>query len=142
MAELNLAELILAENDRTVSGKPIPTPEWPSVDGRVHVRALSGDDRDAHETFVQSLVPAARKGKRAATRFAADTRGIRAHMVMLGACDKDGEAIFTKEQLDRLGQKNGTVIDRLDTEIRKISGMIVSEDDEKNSETTHGEGSS
>jgi len=134
---LSLRDLIFSEPDRPVSPDPVPTPEWPKVDGKVHVRALSGDQRDRFETFMAAALE--RKGKRSQVR--ANTAGIRALMVAEGCCTKDGEQIFTVADVQAVGKKSAVVLDRLYDAIRKISGMDREAEEEtgKNSETTTGE---
>ena len=133
----NLAQLIFDEPDRPVSPEPIPTPEWPRADGKVFARALSGDARDQHETFVSNLVERGGRG-----RLKPNSIGIRAHLVALGSCLADGSPIFTVADVERLGQKNAAPLDRLYDAIRRLSGMDRDEDAEKKSETTTGDGSS
>lgn len=129
----NLAELIFSEPDRPVSESPVPTPEWPKVDGKVYVRGLAGDQRDQFET----ALAAATDGK--SGRLKANTSGIRARLVALGCCDKEGEPIFTIADLQKLGKKSAVVLDRLYDAVRRASGMDAAEDAEKNSAATTGE---
>ena len=137
MSEIeNLAELILSEPDRPVSEKPVPTPEWPRADGKVYVRALSGDDRDRNETAL-SMSADKKTG-----RLKANTAGIRARVVTMGACHQDGNPIFTIADVERLGKKSAVVLDRIYDAVRKISGMDNADDAEKNYEATTGESSS
>ena len=102
-------DTILAAKDINV--ERVDVPEW---DGFVHVRTLTGEERDS---FEQRAVNA-RHGDRI------DLRGLKAHLVALALCDKDGNRIIeTPEQVKQLGQKSAAALDRLFTVAQRMAGL-------------------
>lgn len=107
--------------------KAVPTPEWPGTDGEVFARCLSGNERDQWEVFMTNASEADPEGGDDERRYKANTSNIRATMVAMGACDKDGDDIFSQADVVRLGLKSGAVLDRLYDAIREVSGMSKDE---------------
>ncbi len=68
----------------------------------------------------------------------------RARLVVLGACNADGELIFTVEDAEWLGEKCGKAMDRIYAMVEQLSGTSVAEQKAaaKNSETTPGDSGS
>jgi hypothetical protein len=128
-----IAERILQEND--LRRELVPTPEWPGVDGEVWARCLSGDELDQWEIFLSANTD------KESEQFRADVKNVRAKLVALGACDRDGQPIFTAQQVLALGRKNGVALDRLHDIILRLSGRR-NRDAEKNSGATDGDASS
>lgn len=85
---------------------PVPTPEWPELDGKVFVRTITALERDAYEDGYS------RGGSMA---------NARARLVVMAACDKDGEPVFMDEDVDRVGMQPASVISRLWYKARTLS---------------------
>lgn len=84
---------ILAANDTKLS-PAIPVPEW---GGDVFCKTLTGSERDAFEdSYSQN------KMKQFRVRF-----------LVLTLCDDKGERLFQDSEVDELGKKSSTVINRL-----------------------------
>ncbi|MFJ6019779.1 hypothetical protein ACIQFP_10560 [Nocardiopsis alba] len=117
------ADAILSAEDR--SYEDVEVPEW---GGTVRVIGLSGTDRDAWEA---TMVDA--KGQAATVRL----QNFRAKLVAKCLVDTNGKRIFTDSQVKDLGQKNGSVLDRLFDKARELSGMMKDavSDAEGNSES-------
>jgi len=102
---LSKDQILEVESDVTVV--EVQTPEW---NGSVFVRSLSGNERDQYEQAVFNNKES--------------FRGLRAKLVAIGLCDKNGVAMgFSDAEIEQLGNKNGAVIDRLFERIKQLSGM-------------------
>lgn len=87
----------------------VAVPEW---GGDVCVRVFSGADRDRVEAFLV----AHKDGH---------PSGFRALIVSLAACDESGKRLFTAEDVDALGEKNGIALDRVFTAAAKLNGILA-----------------
>lgn len=109
-------EEVLGADDAQVT--PVDVPEW---GGRIYVRAMGGDERDAFE------LESARLRKVAGNDNLAGMAGIRARLVARAACDAKGNKLFTLEDVARLGLKNGQALDRVFDVARELNGMGTEE---------------
>ncbi len=68
----------------------------------------------------------------------------RARLVVLGACNADGELIFALDDAEWLGEKCGKAMDRIYSKVERLSGTSVAEQKAaaKNSEPTPGDSGS
>ena len=86
--------------------RTVAVPEW---NGEVCVKSLSGRARSNIEAKVQRDV---------------NPGEIRIDIVMGGACDEDGNLLFTdKDDRKWLQEKNASALDLIATEILEVSGM-------------------
>jgi hypothetical protein len=115
-------EEILALNDRKVA--KVHCPEW---GGYVHVRSLSGEELDGWEV---EQYERSRVEKEEGQDHQAMLRNLRARLVARCACDENGQALFTPEQAQALGQKNGKVLKRVFDAARKLNGMTPEDEQE------------
>lgn len=81
----------------------VHVPEW---GGSVHIRVLSGTDREAWETAV---LEKKLKGY------------IRTNLLVRAICDATGNPIFTDADVEVLGRKNSKVIDQLFERIQNLN---------------------
>lgn len=102
-------EAILGQADRVVEA--VDVPEWGGV---VYVRSLTGAERDQFEASIVQ-----RNGKDTRTNL----RNLRARLVVLAACDADGQPIFKTEDAAALGAKNAAPLDRLFAAAQRLSGL-------------------
>ena len=116
-----LRDLVLKSDD--LPRRPVPTPEWPQADGRVFARALSGDERDKWEVFMANHSEPVEDGD--VRRLRPGTKHIRATLIVMGACDENGDAIFSENDVIAIGMKNAAPLDRLYDAIRELSGMTL-----------------
>ena len=93
-------------------------PEW---GGTLHVKSLNGAQRDA---FEGSLVHTNGKGKRSVSYL-----DIRAKLVAKTACDKDGNLLFTDNDVQWLTLKSAAALQRVFEVAQRLSG--ITEDDVK-----------
>lgn len=108
--DINLTALqILNADDR--KAVRVPCPEW---GGYVHVRPLTGLDRDQVEVAAIAL----RSDDPAEAR-----RSLRAEVCRRAVCDASGEPLFTEAHLEALGEKSAAPLDRIFDVVRALSGM-------------------
>jgi len=128
---MNLAELILAEPD--LKREPFPTPEWPSVDGKLWVQELTAEQRVARSIFYEQAGADKEEGR------AADLGKLRqlwAYIAVMGIVDETFARVFTDEQATELGKKKAAVVERAYDRILELSGLTkqAAEATAKNSE--------
>lgn len=102
-------DAILGQHDREIEA--VEVPEWGGV---VHVRSLSGAERDQFEASIVQ-----RNGKDVKTNL----RNLRARLVVLAACDENGLPIFDAADATALGAKNAAALDRLFSVAQRLSGL-------------------
>lgn len=127
---MNFLELITGTADR--KPVPVPTPEWPTADGKVFVRRLTAAER------VQFHTEAA---KQKATRGA----DFQAFIVAYCACKEDGTRGFPDNAWKALLDEPGTVVERIsDTadELNVLSGAAQEATKKKYAKTTSSEATS
>ena len=98
---MSLRELILAANDRPL--RAVEVPEWGCT---VYLRPLNGNGR-------VNLLRALASNKNDA---------VYGDALVYAICDADGNAVFTKDDIAALNDKNGQVLERLADELVKASG--------------------
>lgn len=128
------AEAILAADD--LQPEAVHVPEW---GGPVYVRAMNAAERDEWDLYLS-----ARREAKAAGETDYIYRNARARLVVLCACDAEGNRLFGDDQAEALGRKSGRALERVfDTAWRKNGlGAEHVEAMQGNSETTQGDGSS
>ncbi len=129
MALLSKQQILAAKDIET---KDIEVPEWV---GSVRIRGLNGAERDE---FEQSMVE--RRGK----RYEANLRNARARLVALSVVDADGARLFSEADVNALGNKSASALNRVYEAARDLSGLTEADVDElaENFSGTNGAGSS
>lgn len=112
MSKALSAEQILAAEDREL--REVEVPEW---GGTVYLRTISGVERDRFEadTFRQDKP---------------NYENLRARYLAITLSNEDGEPLFDKKQVAKLGHKAAPVLDRLFTEAAKMNAMSRNDVDE------------
>lgn len=129
----NLRDLILKSADRKLEA--VEVPEWGVT---VYLRELSADQVSRYRSIAVGAV-------NAQTREVTDPAALMnvgCQVVAWGVCDESGTRLFADADLAALGEKNANVIDRLSTQILRLSGLgrtVTAA--KKNSETTQSNGS-
>lgn len=108
-----LRDQILAADD--LPREQIETPGWPVP--HVWVRGLTAAERDDYE---QSLTE---RGPDGSVRPRRSIRNLRAAFVVRVLVDENGERVFADSDVDKLGEKNAALIDRLWEKGRELSGL-------------------
>jgi len=88
----------------------VAVPEW---GGEVLMRGMTGTERDAIE---QSVLTKDGKG-------VGDVTGLRARVVACCVVDEHGQRLFQKGDVERLGAKSATVLQRLFEVAQQLSGL-------------------
>lgn len=88
----------------------VACPEW---GGTVHVRTMSGTERDAFEA---SMLDAKGKG-------VSNLANIRARLLVRTLCDEGGNRLFADADADALGTKSAKVLDRLFDVAQRVNGL-------------------
>lgn len=109
------AQDILESDDRVL--EKIEVPQW---GGTVWIRSLTASQRDA---LLQSTVD---KATGNISRFT----NIRARTVALAVCDSKGQRLFSDGQVEALGRKNSSAIEKVFQAIQKLNGLTPEEVEE------------
>ncbi len=94
----------------------VPTPEWPAVDGRVFVRAISAAERDAYEMSLRD------------DEGESNLDNVRARLVTMAACDGEGKRLFGDADAASVGKQPAAVVYRLWDRARRLAGMLTEEE--------------
>jgi len=121
MSELTRDQILGSTDGRIVA---VEVPEW---GGTVHVRTMTGRERDEWEC---SLIvdPTART-------FEHRRDNLRSRLLVRVLCDAAGKPLFTAADVAALGEKSGTALDRVYTQAATVNRLSRSdiEELEKNS---------
>jgi len=92
--------------------EPVEVPEW---GGTVYVRTMSGVERDNFDTKVM---------RRSRNGADFDIKGLRVQVVILTACNEEGELLFSDKDNEELSKKNSLVLDRICNAARRVNGIL------------------
>jgi hypothetical protein len=113
MALLSKNAILTADDLKT---QDIPVPEW---GGEVRIKTLTGAERDQYEA---DSVKTNRGGKREV-----NMTNMRARLIAMCAVDEQGQLLFTRADVMKLGQKSAVALERVFDAAATMSGM--SDDD-------------
>jgi len=105
MALLNKNQILDAQDLEHID---IEVPEW---GGTVRVSTISGKARDRFET---SLLNSKNK---------VTTENIRAKLVASCLVDQDGKLLFSESDIEKLGNKNAKILDRIFAVAQTLNGI-------------------
>lgn len=100
--------------DQIIGCRDIPAPEAvdvPEWGGQVHLRVLTGAERDAFEA------------RFAGSDKAAGLRNVRAFLLVRCLCDEAGERLFEDGDAEALGAKSASVLGRLFETAMELNGI-------------------
>jgi len=89
----------------------IYVPEWKGI---VYLRGMNASERDEFEA--QLFVGEGKDRK-------LNIKNLRARLVALTCVDEKGANLFTPDEVEKLGKKSATVINRLFDKAQKLSGI-------------------
>ena len=112
---LDRAAIFAAKDIKT---ERVPVPEW---GGDVLVRGLTGTQRDDYEA---SLVVT--KGSNREMNL----KNARAKLIIRSVVTEDGKPMFTEGDLEALGGKSASALERIFTVARRLSGLSEEDVDE------------
>jgi hypothetical protein len=97
---------------RDINIEPVPTPEWPVVNGQVHVRTMNLVSRDAYLANI----------RRPDGTTDVSLAGIR--LVIAASCTDTGEAIFTDDDEEMLSSdKSWAAVQRIQDAAARLNGL-------------------
>jgi len=102
---------ILSRDDLNIVA--VPVPEW---GGKVYIKTLTGEQRDA---FEQACINR-RKAKNP------DSRGLKAELVIMAATTEDGKLLFARTDMPALLKKSAPALERLYETAAELSGLTES----------------
>lgn len=117
---MQIRAAIEAEQDMKIH--PVPTPEWPTVDGHVFVRTMSSLHK---EEFVDAIsrIRFDLRPEGSSANIKVFTEETTRKLVAMSACDKDGNLIFTLDDVKMLGSKNAACMQRLIDATSDLNGF-------------------
>lgn len=98
-------------NVADMSSEVVEVPEW---GGAVRVKSLTGAERDRFEASIIE-----RAGKKTKMNMA----NVRARLVALTVVDEDHKRLFRFADVEALGQKSASALDRIFDVAMRLSGM-------------------
>lgn len=104
---------ILAAEDQ--KREKVGIPEWGGPGAYVIVKGMTGDERDSYEATILE--------QKKSGRFKTRLKGARAKLVVRCVVDDEDKPLFTVMDVDRLGQKNAAVLDRIWEVAARLSGL-------------------
>lgn len=119
---MSLREEIFAKDDLPLA--PVACPEW--TDEKLFVRAMSGKQRARVENLINS--------RKSDDKSLKDTSGLREMLTCFCLCDAQGGRVFQDEDMQKLADKSGKVLDRIATlamDFNKLTEEAI-EGEEKN----------
>ena len=110
-------EAILGADDIPV--ETVRVPEWDRKGGPqawIRIRGLTGKERDRYETSITTG-----KGRDQTI----NARNARAKLLVMAIIDGEGKRMFSEEDINALGNKSASALERLFDVARKLSGLTV-----------------
>lgn len=102
---------------------PVPTPEWPDVDGHVYVRTMS---QRMKEAFIESISRTRfqmNEGKGAAVDITLFKDESTIKLAACTTCDEHGQLLFTLEDVTWLGEKHADCVQRIIDATSELNGF-------------------
>ena len=95
--------------------KIVKVPEW---GGDVRVRGMTGEERDAFEGSIVTVVGG---------KSVVDTKNIRAKLIVQCVVDEKGERMFSEEDINVLGKKSASALQRVFSLAGDLCGLTEGE---------------
>jgi len=108
MSNLTAAEILAAQDIYT---DEITVPEW---GGRLHIRTMTGQERDTWEVYAQG-------------QMTSKVVNIRARLAAICVADANGKRLFTDADTAKLAEKSGAALDRVYAAAVKWNGLTNDE---------------
>lgn len=97
--------------------EPVEVPEWPDASGDpgiVYIRTISGTERDQYEQGTMQL-----RGNTVIPKL----ERARTKLIVLTACDEDGNRLFTTDDIRDLAKKSARPLERIFDKARDLNGF-------------------
>lgn len=108
---------ILAADDIKIV--PVKTPEWPAVDGMVNVRTLSGMGRERYLDSIREVTT--HPGEQQSVKVLLEGSGSK--LAVCACCNDKGELLFTSEDVEALGAKSASALNRVVDAAADLNGL-------------------
>lgn len=123
MTREELRQAILSESGGFTI-EPVPTPEWPKVNGQIFVRTLTLPERtrylaEIRSTILQPEVQADGNGK--AAKQATDTAGVK--LAVISMCDSEGLTFMEESDITALAKQGWAALNRVVDVSARLNGM-------------------
>lgn len=115
MAYLSRDDILMASD---LQEEDVDVPEW---GGTVRVRGLSGAERDRFESSVVEM-----HGKKVVVK----SENMRAKLVALCVVDESGGRVFSDRDVEALGQKSASALQRVFEAAQRLSGLTEADVEE------------
>lgn len=103
--------------------EPVPTPEWPSVNGHVFVRTMSAFVKDRFVSSLSDIKAQATPDGGVTANITVFTQQASLKLVSMTACDENGNLIFTEGDVAMLGERDAVCMQRLVDKTSEINGL-------------------
>lgn len=112
----------MKEKNSDVVIDPVPTPEWPNLDGHLYVRSFSMAQREAFLLTLQEPAGVTTDGK---PTVRVHYGGHNSKLAAWTLCNKDGVLIFSgkTDEIDLLQERSGAALQRVADKSARINGM-------------------
>lgn len=128
---LDIRSAILAAQD--IKPTPVATPEWPDVDGVIHVRTMTGKEREAYLSLVRgNRIKTDGKPDEAATPLVEFSR---IFLVVYCACTENNELLFTPEDVAALAEKNSQALEKIIAAASALNGFGKKAEEERKNDS-------
>lgn len=117
---MSLRETILKSND--IQTEPVKVEEWGVT---VFIKGMTGAERDEYEASLFSIEG---KGKNADVKM--NRSNIRAKLLIKTIVDEQGNRIFGDGDVESLGGKSASALDKLFEVAQKLSGLTEADMEE------------
>lgn len=118
-AVMTLEELraaVLAADDITI--EPVATPEWPTVDGYIHVRLMAGRHRERYLDSIRQV-----EGQGRDMRVTVKLEDTGAKLAAATMCDASGTLVFRPNDVQALGEKSYVALQRVIDVAARLNGL-------------------
>lgn len=105
----DLRQMAQQMSDRVI--EKVQVPEWRKA---VYVRSLTGRERDEYEASMLEF-----RGKKTRQNMG----NLRARLLVLAICDRDGRRIYNRGDAELLGNLNAAGVDRVFEVAQRLSGL-------------------
>jgi hypothetical protein len=112
---LSKADIIGKAHQRRI--EKVSVPEW---GGDVHVRSLTGTERDRFDAWAEE-----RKKRLGTPTERSSDQAVTGRLCTLAICDEQGVALFGEDDAEALGATDGAGLNRVVQKIQQMAGLGV-----------------
>jgi hypothetical protein len=129
-AEMRAAFQGMHAEKRDITIEPVPTPEWPELDGHVHVKVLSVGEREIYLKSLREIESG--NGNNSGDKdndkvvnitVTVHYENANAKLAAATMCDKDGVLVFTAEDVALLTERHYACMERIRDVAARLNGL-------------------